>query len=731
MFEIGQWVDNQYFVLEKYTSRRWIVYIGLDRISENVFVIKTPSITFPNFSAEHFERKAKSWISLGHCDEIASAFMLKDFDGAPHLFIEYIDGPSLADIICSRPGKPLPIDQTISLMKEIISGMKSLHGANLRIGGSLVHGNLCPHNILTEAGNIKITNVGLSGAFSMPHGAANADLFLRDMPCIAPEQIEHPEKEGPLADIYSFGAVMYEVATGTTPTVLKTPDDPHADFTVSNPVAPRARNRHCPRWLDEAILKCMAKDPSNRFQSFEQIAAYVDSMGGSPEGSRVSGEEEKRSGRTSRVARARGLAKKVSSRLDHYYLGVEHMMLGILSEEEALVLSAIEDKATAEKLRAEIVSNIPKGEGPWQWDGIIKTPRYRRVMKVARKIRREYSDDRMLPQHILLAILLEGQNAAVRALRELGVDIGAAVKRLRKELGRRRPSIMVTNFSAPSVSFTHKISCVAAGPYFIPFLGRGPELDMARELLLAEKKGIIVIGEPGVGKTAFTQQLSCVLSDATAQAGIEYGSLLKLRTAALMASDEDGEKVIDNFVGILNEVTDSDSILLIENLPMMLGIDVRIPPKTAALEIEDAVSAHGMLLVATATPADYAQCENEHEGILRFLEAINLSEPSEDETLAILDGAKQAFEVEHSVTIADDAPAAALPACAGSQQARALPGRAIELLDRACAAARMDSARGGKSGAPAAVTAEQIERLMDETLMAGDTGKTTNPEAYI
>ncbi len=718
MFEIGRWMDNQYLVIEKHRGRRWTVYITLDRISENVFVIKTPSQTSTAYSPERFEEKAKAWIKLGHCDGIVTAFMLKNFDDAPHLFIEYVAGPSLADILRSRPGKPLPLDQTTALMKEIIIAMKSLHSATFRVGG-LIHGNLNPHNILTASGNIKITDVGISGAFDMPGGMMNADLFLKDMPCIAPEQIERPDKESQLADIYSFGALMYEVATGTSPTIIKSPGDSLAGFVPTEPAPPRARNRNCPKWLEEAILKCMAREPANRFQSFEHVEAYFYEM--QKEGALApdSIEERERPKRASRVARARGVAKKESSRLDHYYLGVEHIMLGILAEEEATVLSAIDDKVTVERLRSKILSQVPKGEGPWHWEGIIKTPRYRRVMKLARTIRREYSDERMLPQHILLAILLERNSLPTRVLEKLDVDIDAAVKKLREELGAKRPSILVTDPCAFATPFAHKLSCTAGGPYFTPLLGRANELKKAQDLL-SEGKGIIIVGEPGVGKTTFARRLACAVADAAADADREYGSVYKLRAAALLANKDDAGEVIDNLIDLLNEVIEANSIIFIDDLPTLLEIEIKLPSGAFAQAIENGISSQGLLVAATATPESYAGRMAKNERLLELLEVIDLKEPSEEETLAILRETGKALEVEHTVTIAVDALEAALRASTVSSYSRALPAGAIELLVRACAFARLHSVRRAEEGSSIDVTTREIELIATEGLPVED-----------
>lgn len=731
MFEIGQWIENQYLVLEKRRGRRWTIYVALDRMSENVFAVKTPAAAFPNFSADRFKQRAKTWIDLGQSEAIVTAFLLKEFHDAPHLFIEYVEGPTLADVICSRHGKPLPIKHVVSFMRRIAKGMSSLHKAKLLVGGSVTHGNLSPRNIVTGSDGVRMTDIGLASAFDMPAGIQNADLTLRCMPCVAPERIENPAAESKAGDIYSFGAMAYELVTGAPPTAIKSPDDPLSGYVASEPVPPKLRNRACPAWLEGAILKCMAREPENRFQSFENIETLLDEMEAIVEDDEESPQPEERGRRTSRVARARGMAKKESGRLNHYYLGVEHMMLGLLAEEEAMVLSTLGDAVTAEQLRSEICSGLPTGEGPWHWEGIIKTPRYRRIMRKARKIRHEYGDERMLPQHIFLAILTEGQSMPVRALRNLGTDIEEAVGNLRRELGRRRPAIFVTDPDAAATPFAHKMSTVTDSPYFVPFIGRGPELERAKDLLVSDKLGIIVVGESGVGKTAFAQQLGCAVSDNAAASGVEYGGLYKLRAAALIADDTDGNRIVDNLVDVLKTLEKSKSTVLIEDLPVLLSISSKLPPGKVSEAIEDAIASMDLLVVATATPAAYADGEAENETLFRRLEIINLSEPSDDEMIKILNGAKDAFEAEYSARISESAIETAIRLAARSKIVRALPAGALELLDRACMAARLEVADMENRRGRTTVAAEDVERVFEDTFSDEDARRESNPEAYV
>ncbi len=388
-------------------------------------------------------------------------------------------------------------------------------------------------------------------------------------------------------------------------------------------------------------------------------------------------------------------------------------MLGLLAEEESIVVSALGDKVSAETLRSEILSQLPKGEGQWYWDGIRKTPRYRRVMKIARGIRLAYADSRMLPQHILLAILQEGRNAPVRALQQLSIDVESAIKKLRHEIGSRRPAIFVTDSDTPAARFASKVVCTTDVPCSIPFVGRRSELERARESLLDDRKSIMLVGEPGVGKTAFVHELECLISEATAEAGHNYGGLFKLRIPVLIASAEEEERVVSNLVSIIDEIIDSNSILVIEDLPVFLNLNVRIASGIAANRLGEYIALKGLAMVGTATPAGYALCESKFENLAACLEVVNLREPSDEETLQMLTAAKEIFEIEHAASIADEA----LPAVLDHSRkipGRSLPGSAFELLEKTCVTARMCSYASEAPLDPIIITAEHVETAMSE-----------------
>jgi len=713
VFETGQWIEGQYILLERRRGRQWIHYVAHDRISENVFVIKRPSESLcPNyFSAGEFRTRARAWTELAESGELVRAYLLKEFEGIPHLFLEYFDDYSLEDILALDPGKPFSMDHIVEFIKQFVHAMKHLHSRSLSDGSiGLTHGNLTPQSILIESETIKLTDIGLPNVFRSAGGAVNADILASKKPYMAPELISHPEQTDTLTDTYSFGAIIYEITTGTIPPANQVSDDPMAGVVGAWPPSPRIRNKECPRWLEETILKCMAPEPERRFQSFEHIESLMNEMLRTYLIQHQTPGDKKGSPSTSRVARIRGVAKKESSRLNHYYLGVEHLLLGLIAEEEGIVAGCLGDQTTIDHVRSELLSRLPKGEGPWHWKGMKKTPRYQRVMKMARKMTRENDADRMLPQHILLAILEEGRSIPVRVLRMAGVDIEAAIESLGREVYRKRSGIHSGDADSGPVRYSSKLPCVCDCLHVTPFIGRAPELERAQSLLLNDGTGFVVVGEPGVGKTAFINQLGEIVSTAATDTG---GDILKLRTGALFANAEgNADKALLNLTNAINEMADAGSIVFIEDLPVLLGCGEYFLSHSVAKILEECLVSKNLLVVGTSTPSAYAVCEPENETLFALIEVINLVEPSGDEALEMLKAARESLELEHSVKIMDDALSAALASSRKYRKHGALPGSALELLDRACTAARFTLSISGEPEAGADITAEHVEHVL-------------------
>ncbi|RJP22758.1 MAG: hypothetical protein C4520_07830 [Candidatus Abyssobacteria bacterium SURF_5] len=690
MFHIGQWIDNQYQVLEKLVSRWWIQYVVQDRISGNTFLVKRFSdvILLDESARIRFEAKAKIWIGLSEGDETVKAFMVKEYGGIPHIFIEYVAGPTLATIFNAASGKALPLEQTAALMKQLVSAMKVLHNASLfEQSGSVIHGGLNPQVILLHDGNVRITDIGFAPVIHQAAKTKNMSLFKNEIQYLAPEQLRDPASANELTDIYAFGAIMYEAATGTTPPVVKKTQDPLHEFIAVAPVAPRLRNRSCPQWLEETILKCMARDPQNRFQTFDHIADFLAQLldsGRLPHKLEV----EEEGGSASRVARIRGVAKKESRRLNHYYIGVEHMMLGLLAEEESLVVSCFGDQYTAPQIRSELFDRLPKGEGPWYWDGIIKTPRYKNIMKSARIIKREFGHERMLPQHVLLAILEEGKNVPVRALKEMNIDVKAAADYLRQEFIQKIPAFCPNDPDTPLGKCARKLVCARYLPDTIPFINRKDELQAAVHSILDSRRSVILNGPPGIGKKAFVRELECHLEQTCQDNGIPYGGMYELRKADLLSVTEDDEQREELFLNLITSVIGFNGILAVEGLDVLIGIGARARIGFIAEIMTSYLDSNDLIIVATTTPEGVESCEMESKEILSHFDVINLSEPSAETVMEILSAAKDVLEVEHSFTIEPDALAAVME-LSGRFAEPAFPARALEVLDRTCIFAKL------------------------------------------
>jgi ATP-dependent Clp protease ATP-binding subunit ClpC len=408
------------------------------------------------------------------------------------------------------------------------------------------------------------------------------------------------------------------------------------------------------------------------------------------------------------VAKMRGVAKKESRRLNHYYLGVEHLMLGLLAEEESLIVSCLGDAFTAPQLRSEILSRLPKGEGPWYWDGIVKTPRYSRVMSRARKIKKEFGHSRMLPHHVFLAILKEGRNLPVRALKEMNADVKAAAAVLRRELQQQTPLLFAEDTETPFGQFCKRVICRKYLPDAIPFAGRGEELQKAIHAVTDLFKSVIVVGEPGAGKSAFVQELECHLQKSFSDSGLTYGGLYELKKGVTFGKDENNEEPESNFQNLITGIIATNALLCIEGLEVFLGMGFRSRAVSFAETLEMHLSSNELILVATTTPEGLLSCEMESKDIMSNFEVILLSEPSPELMLNILSSAREMFEAEHSLTI-ENAALAALMDLQYRMGDLVLPAKAIELLEHLCFLAKASAEPGEQVNIDADKVADFIQ----------------------
>jgi outer membrane protein assembly factor BamB/tRNA A-37 threonylcarbamoyl transferase component Bud32 len=272
-FELRDKIDNQYRVTEKHLGGMSIVYIVLDEFSQRRFAVKAlkEALLEDRAAVSRFSAEARTWMNLGRQENIVEAIIYREIEGQPFLFLEYVEGTNLQSLIETE--RQLFPPQVVAFMQQACAGMRYVHQARVGPGQEgVVHRDLKPANLmLTRAAQIKITDFGLAKAHGMPGEHNDVGIGLGTYLYMPPEQLLDASSADRTSDVYSFGATFYVALTGRPPI-----QGPNVGQLVRNimgqePARPSQLAPGIPPDLEELIMRCVAKQRHDRFQSFEEV----------------------------------------------------------------------------------------------------------------------------------------------------------------------------------------------------------------------------------------------------------------------------------------------------------------------------------------------------------------------------------------------------------------------------------------------------------------------------
>ncbi len=393
-------------------------------------------------------------------------------------------------------------------------------------------------------------------------------------------------------------------------------------------------------------------------------------------------------------------AQEALTKFKHNQLDVEHIFYGLLEEEgggvwqifEKLNISPIIVK---EKLK-EALLKVPQvefsygGARPVQ---IYITPRAQQVIQEAFEEARKLNDEYVAQEHLLLAIENVGGGASYRILRELGVDREKIYKALYEIRGGQR----VTEPTAESkynalAKYTVDITKQAEQGKLDPVIGRDAEIERVIQIILRKtKNNPVLIGEPGVGKTAVVYGLAQRIVEKKVPDDLKDKRILMLDMGALLAGTKFRGEFEERLKAVIDEIKRSKDkfIIFIDELHTIVGAGAAEGAIDAANLLKPGL-ASGELRVIGATTLDEYRERIEKDGALeRRFQPVYVKEPMVEETIEILKGLKKRYEDHHKVQIDDSALVAAAKLAERYVQGRKLPDKAIDLLDEACSYLRI------------------------------------------
>ncbi|MDD5748626.1 MAG: ATP-dependent Clp protease ATP-binding subunit, partial [Actinomycetota bacterium] len=432
------------------------------------------------------------------------------------------------------------------------------------------------------------------------------------------------------------------------------------------------------------------------------------------------------------------LAQEEARRLNHNYIGTEHLLLGLIQEGEGVAAKALEAfQVDIEVVRAQVVEIIGKGSSPPSGH-IPFTPRAKKVLELSLREALQLGHNYIGTEHILLGLLKEGEGVAAKVLTKLGVD----PDRLRNHVVKNMAGGMAEGGAVDSGEgpqgtllldqFGRNLTQLAAQNKLDPVIGREKEIERVMQVLSRRtKNNPVLIGEPGVGKTAIVEGLAQCISTNQVPELLKGKQLYTLDLGALVAGSRYRGDFEERLKKVIKEIRSrGDIILFIDELHNLVGAGAAEGAIDAASILKPALARGELQTIGATTMDEYRKHLERDAALERRFQPIKVEEPTVEHTIDILKGLRERYEEHHKVQITDDAIVAASRLAHRYISDRYLPDKAIDLIDEAASRIRMlamtappdvrekeeelQKIRMGKQAAISAQDFENAAKLRDE-----------------
>ena len=404
---------------------------------------------------------------------------------------------------------------------------------------------------------------------------------------------------------------------------------------------------------------------------------------------------------TERARQVVVLAQDEARALKHNYIGTEHILLGLLREEEGLAARVLESlDITVEEVRAQVARIV--GQGDEVTTGQIPfTPRAKKVLELALREALSLGHNYIGTEHILLGLVRENEGVAARIL----LDFDADAEKIRNEIirmlsgpGRRQagaggPAGEKSKSSKLLDQFGRNFTKQAQEGKLDPVVGRQTEIERIMQILARrQKNNPVLIGEPGVGKTAIVEGLAQRISSNQVPEILKGKQIYSLDLAALVAGSKYRGEFEERLKKVMKEIQQrGDIVLFIDELHNLVGAGAAEGAIDAASILKPALARGELQTIGATTLDEYRKYLERDAALERRFQQVRVEEPSVDDSVQILRGLRDRYEAHHRVTITDEALKAAAELSDRYIQDRHLPDKAIDLIDEAASRLRIKS----------------------------------------
>ena len=397
---------------------------------------------------------------------------------------------------------------------------------------------------------------------------------------------------------------------------------------------------------------------------------------------------------TDRARRVVVLAQEEARMLNHNYIGTEHILLGLIHEGEGVAAKALESMGTSlDAVRAQVEEII--GQGQQAPSGHIPfTPRAKKVLELSLREALQLGHNYIGTEHILLGLIREGEGVAAQVLVKLGADLNrvrsTVIQLLSGYQGKEAvtqggPAEGTASTSTVLDQFGRNLTVAAREGKLDPVIGREPEIERVMQILSRRtKNNPVLIGEPGVGKTAVVEGLAQAIAKNDVPETLKDKQVYSLDLGALVAGSRYRGDFEERLKKVLKEIKSrGDIIIFIDEIHTLVGAGAAEGAIDAASILKPMLARGELQTIGATTLDEYRKHIEKDAALERRFQPIQVKEPSVAHTIEILKGLRDRYETHHRVSITDGALSAAANMADRYISDRFLPDKAIDLIDEA------------------------------------------------
>ncbi|MFN2189542.1 MAG: ATP-dependent Clp protease ATP-binding subunit, partial [Candidatus Promineifilaceae bacterium] len=402
---------------------------------------------------------------------------------------------------------------------------------------------------------------------------------------------------------------------------------------------------------------------------------------------------------TQRARRVLSLAQEEAERLNHSYIGSEHVLIGLLREDGGIAGRVLRELGLEEERVVAMVERLSGVGSRTPFTKIELSPSTKRVLELAVDEARRLGQHYISTEHLLLGLVRQNEGVAMDVLRKFGISAEQVRRHTRLMLketpvgGREKQpkSSKSEKSKTPLVDqLATDLTALASDNKLDPVIGRNTEIERVIQILARRtKNNPALIGEPGVGKTAIVEGLAQRIIDGKVPEVLFNKRVLQLDVGSLVAGTMYRGQFEERLKRVIEELKSSDAILFIDEVHMLVGAGSAGSAVDAANILKPALSRGELQTIGATTLDEYRKHIESDAALERRFQPVRVEEPTPDESIRILQGIKAAYEKHHNLIISDEAVNAAVSLSTRYVTDRFLPDKAIDLIDEGSSRVRM------------------------------------------